>query len=110
MTDPYITALTAAGTGVAVGLTIVARTWTATYPAKHRAPHKLTEADLIGPPSAYTTVDPEADTQAFGVVKTGFGWCQPCRQTTAGVITRNGFRCGECLTPAAAGGAGWAST
>lgn len=106
----FITALTGAGTVVAVGLTVMARAWGTTYPAKHRAADLLDEADLLGPPSAYTTVDPNAETQAFGVIRTGFGWCQPCQSTTAGVITRNGFRCGECLTPAAAGGAGWAST
>ena len=91
----YVTALTGAGTTLAVGITMVARAWTAS-PARHRAPHKLpSEADLIGPPSAYTAVDPFADTQAFGVVRTGFGWCEPCQGTTAGVITRGGFRCGE---------------
>lgn len=67
--------------------------------ARHRNPGLLpSEEVLIGPPSTYT--DPFADTQPFGVVRTGFGWCQPCQQTTAGVITRNGFRCGEGHHPA----------
>lgn len=78
-----------------LGMTMVARSWT-TNPSRHRTLHKLPPEDvLIGPASAYTAVDPCADTQAFGVVKTGFGWCKPCQDTTAGVITRNGFRCGE---------------
>lgn len=91
----YLTALTGAGTGVAVGLTVMARAWT-TNPAKHRATALLpSEEVLCGPPSAYTAVDPNAETQAFGVLRTGFGWCPSCQSTTAGVISRNGFRCGE---------------
>lgn len=75
-------------------------------PGRHRNARRLPSLDvLIGRPSAYTAVDPYADTQPIGVVRTGFGWCVPCEQTTAGVITRNGFRCGECLTPA--GGEDW---
>lgn len=100
----YLTALSGAGTTLAVGITMVARSWTVS-PARHRAPHRLpSESDLIGPPSAYTTVDPNADTQAFGVVRTGFGWCETCQQTTAGVIARNGFRCGEYYRHPAGGG------
>ncbi|MCZ4602973.1 hypothetical protein O3S80_04130 [Streptomyces sp. Lzd4kr] len=102
--NEYLTALTAAGTTIALGAVMIARAWTV-QPARHRAPHKLPpETDLIGPPSAYTTVDPNADTHAFGVVRTGFGWCEPCAQTTAGVITRNGFRCGEYYRHPAGGG------
>lgn len=68
--------------------------FTPVRPAKHRAAHKLpSEEVLCGPPSPYT--DPDAETQAFGVVRTGFGWCGSCASTTAGVITQNGFRCGE---------------
>ena len=63
-------------------------------PGRHRAAHRLpSEEVLCGPPSAYT--DPWADTQEFGVVKTGFGWCGPCDGMTAGVVTQTGFRCGE---------------
>lgn len=73
-------------------------------PGRHRTTRWLPpESDLIGPPSPYTAVDPWADTQPMGVVRTGFGWCEPCQETTAGVITRNGFRCGECLTPSSGG-------
>ena len=63
-------------------------------PGRHRAVDRLpSEEVLCGPPSTYT--DPWADTQVFGVVKTGFGRCEACDDTTAGVVTRNGFRCGE---------------
>ena len=79
-----------------VGLTAFARAWPTTNPAKHRAAALLpSEEVLCGPPSAYTAVDPNAETQAFGVLRTGFGWCPSCESTTAGVISRNGFRCGE---------------
>lgn len=90
----YVTALTAAGSGVAVGLVAMARSWPTTNPAKHRAMDRLpSEEVLCGPPDPYT--DPHADTQPFGVLRTGFGWCPDCQSTTAGVISRNGFRCGE---------------
>lgn len=100
----YLTAWTGAGTAIAVGATIFARGWT-THPAKHRAPARLPSLDdLIGPPSAYTTVDPNADTQAFGVVQTGLDWCDVCWETKAGVITRNGFRCDDFTQHPAGGG------
>lgn len=100
----YLTALTGAGTTVAVGLTILGRSFRGTpvAPARHRASGRLpSEETLIGPPSAYT--DPEADTHVFGVLTTGFGWCPVCGSTTAGVISRNGFRCGEFAAHPAGG-------
>lgn len=91
------------------GITLGAAAWVATIsvaslaarwaltpvrPGRHRAADRLpSEGVPCGPPSPYA--DPWADTQVFGVVKTGFGWCGPCASTTAGVITQNGFRCGE---------------
>lgn len=67
-------------------------------PGRHRAMHLLPPVeDLIGAPSAYTAVDPNADTQAFGVVQTGLGWCDVCWETKPGVITRNGFRCDDYM-------------
>lgn len=88
--NEYVTALTAAAMTVALGVTMIARAWTV-HPARHRAPRKPQPETT----AAYTPVDPNADTHAFGVVRTGFGWCDPCQNTTAGVITRNGFRCGD---------------
>ena len=104
----YLTALTGAGTTVAVGVTYIARSFRGTpvAPARHRAAGRLpSEETLIGPPSAYTAVDSEADTHVFGVLKTGFGWCPDCGSTTAGVISRNGFRCGEFAQHPAGGAA-----
>lgn len=92
----YVTALTGAGTAVAVGLTVMARSFRGTpvSPAKHRAADRLPSVDdLIGPADPYTTVDPFADTQVFGVLQTGFGWCEACRDTVPGVVSQNGFRC-----------------
>ncbi|MBC2903197.1 hypothetical protein [Streptomyces cupreus] len=65
-------------------------------PGRHRSVGLLPPLeDLIGPPSEYTAVDPCAETQAFGVVRIGLGWCDVCWETKAGVITRNGFRCDD---------------
>lgn len=76
---------------------ILAVRWAVTpvrQPGRHRATDRLpSEEVLCGPPSPYT--DPWADTETLAVVKTGFDWCGPCDATTAGVITQNGFRCGE---------------
>lgn len=57
------------------------------------------------PPAPPASVDSAAETQAFGVVRTGIGDCTPCGRVTAGVITRNGFRC-DNYTSHPAGGAG----
>lgn len=88
---------------VLVGLTMIARSWTVS-PARHHNPHLLPPLEeLIGPPSSYTAVDPDAETQAFGVVKTGLGWCDVCWETKAGVITWNGFRCDDFASHPAGG-------
>ncbi|NUP38202.1 MAG: hypothetical protein HOY76_14595 [Streptomyces sp.] len=38
------------------------------------------------------------------VVATSFDDCVPCGKATAGVLHRNGWTCGECLTSVPAGG------
>ncbi|MFE7273002.1 hypothetical protein [Streptomyces sp. NPDC057623] len=50
--------------------------------------------DLLGPPWP----DP-APTPAFGVAVTQ-AWrdCPPCDKATAGVLHKDGWTCGECLT------------
>ena len=49
---------------------------------------------------------PEAPVVAVGaVVATCFDDCPNCGKATAGVLTKDGWRCGECLTPVPAGGA-----
>lgn len=34
-------------------------------------------------------------------VPQAFGFCPPCRRETAGVVSRDGWRCGECHLPTA---------
>ncbi|MFE9448362.1 hypothetical protein [Streptomyces sp. NPDC006739] len=70
---------------------------------RHRAPKSVdvTLDDLLGPPTAYTTGFEHADNP----IKTGFAYCAPCGRTTAGSLNKDGWLCGECLTPAAVGGA-----
>ena len=46
-----------------------------------------------------TDLMPDWPTPVAGVVRQGFGWCDPCARVMAGVITRDGFRC-DCGTPA----------
>lgn len=66
---------------------------------RHRAPRSVTVPldDLLGPPTPYTT----AIEHAPGVIRQGFDYCTPCDATTAGVLTRDGWTCGECFTPSA---------
>lgn len=92
----YVTALTGAGMTVLLGAVMVARALVPASPARHRA-------GTARPEQAPRPVDPNADTQAFGVVRTGFGWCDPCARTTSGVITRNGFRCDDYVLHQAGG-------
>jgi hypothetical protein len=40
------------------------------------------------------------------VVATCFDDCVPCGKATAGVLTKDGWRCGECQTSVPAGGVG----
>lgn len=37
------------------------------------------------------------------LVPQAFGYCPPCRQETAGLVSRDGWRCGDCNTPATGG-------
>jgi len=93
VSEEFLTAATGAGMTVALGLVMVFRSWTVA-PARHRAPRRLQPARVAAAPTE-APVDPNADTHAFGVVRTGFGWCDHCQATTGGVITRNGFRCDD---------------
>lgn len=56
------------------------------------------EDDLIGPPTAYTTDFEHAPSP----IRQGFAHCPNCTRTTAGVLTRDGWTCGECLQPTTA--------
>jgi hypothetical protein len=68
---------------------------------RHRVQPRVVSLDeLLGEPSAYTSYRTLTDVPSVGVMRQGFGWCEPCAQTTAGVVTRDGFTCGQCFTPA----------
>lgn len=85
-----------------VGMVTVARSWP-TPPGARRARRVVSDAslldDLLGPPSAYTT----GYTHAPGVIRQGFHDCPACQQTTASILTRDGWACGQCLAPATTG-------
>jgi hypothetical protein len=72
-------------------------------PGRHRGtPQFVPLDDLLGPPSPYTSYDTLTDVLAPGPIRQGFGLCARCAGTTAGIVTRDGFTCGQCLTPAGA--------
>jgi hypothetical protein len=98
----YPGGLAIATTLVMTGLTIIMRAVPARSYGLHRRPRRdpLTLDTLIGPESAYTSYRTLTDVPQLGPFRQGFGWCDPCTRTTAGVITRDGFTCGQCLTPA----------
>jgi len=72
-------------------------------PGRHRAPRavEVTLEDLLGPPTGYTTDFEHADSP----IRTGFAYCPPCGRETAGSLNKDGWLCGECLSPVSAGGA-----
>jgi hypothetical protein len=83
------------------GAAAVARAWPTASPAKHRTPWKLSLADLLGRPSAYTT----PDIPDLAIVGQRLAECPRCVQVTAGAVTRDGtWRCGECTTHVLVGG------
>lgn len=43
--------------------------------------------------------------QAPGPVRQSFRACSPCGRATAGSLNKDGWLCGECLTPQRRGGA-----
>jgi ribosomal protein S27AE len=64
-------------------------------PASARVPIE----DLLGP-------WPPATERAHGAaVVQAWDDCEPCGKATAGVLHKDGWTCGECLTSAPAGGA-----
>jgi hypothetical protein len=48
---------------------------------------------------------PELVRAPGAVVAQCFDDCPTCKKATAGALTKDGWRCGECLTPVLAGGA-----
>lgn len=69
-------------------------------PGKHRAKDGIIVPldDLLGEPSAYT----HEFEHAPSVIGQGFRYCPPCGRTAAGSLNKDGWLCGECLTPAGA--------
>ncbi|MFI8535433.1 hypothetical protein ACIGMX_34950 [Streptomyces aquilus] len=43
--------------------------------------------------------------QSPGSIRQGFRECGPCGRTTAGSLNKDGWLCGECLTPQRRGAA-----
>jgi hypothetical protein len=60
---------------------------------------QLSEDDLLGPPSVYTT----AFEHAPAPIRTGFGDCPTCGPGRPGSYNRDGWLCGQCLTPVLTG-------
>lgn len=85
--------------GLEVGMTMIGRTWPVPS-GRHRSRQVSDPSlldDLLGPPSPYTT----GFEHAPAPIRPCFGDCPTCRCTTAGSLNRDGWLCGECLTPAA---------
>lgn len=93
--NDHITAGAAAVMGALVAGTGLVR-WAVAPPRP-----RLSDDDLLGPPTAYTT----AIEHAPAPLRTGFAYCIPCGLETPGSYNRDGWLCGECLTPVPAGGA-----
>lgn len=94
----FVTAMTGAGTVVAVGLTMVARAWH--VPAgRHRKPrpapvHVPLDA-LLGP--TYETPHGAACTPRWA-------YCPRCEEDAPGAVHGDGWQCGQCLLLVAGGG------
>lgn len=75
---------------VAVGWAVKPRT-----AGRHRAvPLLVPLDDLLGPRSPYTEFE-----HAPAAIRPAFGYCPTCRLETAGSLNKDGWLCGECLTP-----------
>ncbi|MGW1039855.1 hypothetical protein [Streptomyces sp. NPDC002547] len=70
---------------------------------RHRAPRLVPERievpldDLLGPDWRDRTVPYGA------VVAQGWRYCEPCGDFTPGVFHKDGWTCGQCLTPQISG-------
>lgn len=83
--------------GLEVGMTMIGRTWPSPS-GKHRARQVSDPSlldDLLGPPSPYTTTFEHAPAP----IKAALAYCPTCDRTTAGSLNKDGWLCGECLTP-----------
>lgn len=90
----FHTALGGTIAALGVGMTVLGRNWPTGQRREPISEELMTE--LLGPPTPYTT----AFEHAPGPIKTGFAYCSPCGRDTAGSLNKDGWLCGECLTPA----------
>lgn len=90
--NDYITVGAASLMGALVFATGLVR-WAVTPPVR-RGRHRG-RGDLVVPLAELMPDWPPV----AGVRKQGIAYCEPCGEVTAGVITRDGFRC-DCGTPA----------
>lgn len=84
-----------AATGV--GIVMVARNWPTPTGSRRRRGDDISGelmTELLGPPSDWTRFE-----HADAPIRTGFGYCPPCGRNTAGSLNKDGWLCGECLTP-----------
>lgn len=82
-----------------VGSVMVGRNWPG--PSGARRSRQVSDTslldDLLGPPSPWTSFE-----HADAPIRPCFGDCPTCGQNTAGSLNKDGWLCGECLTPAPA--------
>lgn len=84
-------------TATGVGMVMVARNWPTPTGTRRRRGDDISDelmTELLGPPSPYTAFE-----HAPAPIRPCSGHCEPCGQTTAGSLNRDGWLCGECLTP-----------
>lgn len=100
----YVTVLAGAGTALAVGAVVVARTWpTSAEPRPAPAPavrQVLDEAsldELLGP-----WPEPGGWPSPGEPIRQGWRPCEPCGRNTVSVLHETGWTCGECLRCTAA--------
>ena len=90
----------------AAALILIARAWPGPDGA-HRRAGSGGETTVEVPFAAFMPPwsprhEPEWPEPVHGAaVPQAFGFCPPCRRETAGVVSRDGWRCGECHLPTA---------
>lgn len=82
-------------TVLGVGMTVAARGWPTGRRRRGEAVSEELMTELLGPPTPYMT----SFEHAPGPIRTGLGYCPPCDRVTGGSLNKDGWLCGECLTP-----------
>lgn len=94
----FVTALTGAGTAMAVGIVAMAR---ASAPSgQHRKPPLRAVLDEA---SLEELLGPWPEPVCGAAVARAWADCPSCRKATAGVLHKDGWMCGECLGGATGG-------